>query len=841
MSEGGPNSGNPPGKKPKIIKLGNFGRTNPIADSENNPTIVFEKGEISIEPSMTFFEPNQTAEITDFDDGTLEVTILQKGSTPGLRTKLPIHLGPGEYSFTVVGYANSDSTFFPWAMDSEGVRLTPTIHIPTEEEPVTVNFKVASNSQVFFGVLCHRQELDDKCFISSFHIAKSPQTTSSNSRGSFKSIQYSELIAHQNTNLSVGERGTNVRSIPISTPGAYAIIDVTPNSTITIFLRVSIVYPSVAFLYAADAKSGIELIKRNIIFESLEDSGEGEYSELYSSVKIPSSVSQIRLGLLFSTVSKPKEHEMTIHSFEVSEYKKLSDVVDEAYVINLKGEEEKLKFCQFQADRFDFSFTRWEAINGDSEPYLSKWREYMDTPWNKLDKKLGRKAIDRKGAWGYLLSMQGIFLDAIEKKHNSIAIFDDDFILSKSFDHRFSKLIELIGEPWDVIYLGASQWLWDGISNDGADFYIPNENTNGSFGVIYHKRVFEKIVREIELMEAPFDAGALRKVTLGTSRERSFVANPNMVIANLEKPGIRESRNQFEFSKRFAWDLEDFPAGFSSWSSEPVVLRDIDCNDGGEGHSFVTGVTTVNRIEYLQRFVSDWLSTKSTSANSTLIVADDGSSDGTLEWLEELEIKNSRLIVIRNNGSGIARQSNSILDAISKMKNDIDAVFMCNDDIRFLESGWDVAYFESMQSSGFDHLVYFNPQWKEPSHSEEFQGDADLASFCTPREAMGCFYTLTPNLIERLGFFDEASFPVRGHSHVDYTMRACRCEANDGQFLFDMDNSNTLIGMVLREGYKRTFRTLSVKEMHSTTSENELAKRETVLLTEDRIFVPRGW
>ena len=219
----------------------------------------------------------------------------------------------------------------------------------------------------------------------------------------------------------------------------------------------------------------------------------------------------------------------------------------------------------------------------------------------------------------------------------------------------------------------------------------------------------------------------------------------------------------------------------------------------GQDHSFVTGVTTVNRLEYLKRFVSDWLATKSTSANSTLIVADDGSSDGTIEWLEELELKDSRLIVIRNNGSGIARQSNSILDAISKMKIDIDAVFMCNDDIRFRKSGWDVAYLESMQYSGFDHLVYFNPEWKEPSHSEKFQGKADLVSFCTPREAMGCFYTLTPKLIERLGFFDESSFPVRGHSHVDYTMRACRCEANDGQFLFDMNNSNTLIGMVLRE------------------------------------------
>ena len=36
--------------------------------------------------------------------------------------------------------------------------------------------------------------------------------------------------------------------------------------------------------------------------------------------------------------------------------------------------------------------------------------------------------------------------------------------------------------------------------------------------------------------------------------------------------------------------------------------------------------------------------------------------------------------------------------------------------------------------------------------------------------------TLTPDIIDRLGFFDEASFPVRGHSHVDYTIRACRIE-----------------------------------------------------------------
>ena len=40
---------------------------------------------------------------------------------------------------------------------------------------------------------------------------------------------------------------------------------------------------------------------------------------------------------------------------------------------------------------------------------------------------------------------------------------------------------------------------------------------------------------------------------------------------------------------------------------------------------------------------------------------------------------------------------------------------------------------------------------------------------------------------------------MRGHSHVDYTLRACRVEANDNQFLFDLKNSNDLIGMVMRK------------------------------------------
>ena len=257
---------------------------------------------------------------------------------------------------------------------------------------------------------------------------------------------------------------------------------------------------------------------------------------------------------------------------------------------------------------------------------------------------------------------------------------------------------------------------------------------------------------------------------------------------------------------------------------------------------FVTGVTTLDRKEYLESFVKDWLKTTDSSPNSTLIVADDGSTDGTLEWLrEDLDLGQSRLVVIRNDGSGIARQSNSIIDFVSQMDPLPSAVFMCNDDIRFLKRGWDDAYFFAMQQSGFDHLVYFNPEWKPPSHAEGSPRFEGLFSSCSARDAMGCFYTLTPELISKIGFFDEGSFPVRGHSHVDYTLRACRVEANDSQYLYDISDSNGYIGMVMRDGYRRTHRILSVNERIVSTSETALVKREGILLTEGRKFIHRSW
>ena len=832
-------------KTPKIVKIGrnwrSLGRGNenkfsPPKGGED----IFQ--EISLDSSNWMFEENQNSEITIHDDGIIEVTALQEDSTPGARIKIPISLKPGDYILTAIAHADVESTFFPWAIDSGKVRLTPTVHIPTQEEPVSVPFRVDKEGEIIIGVLCHRQEVGDKCYISSLHVSRVENSGNQMSKGRFSSLKYPDFFPHQNTVLEDSSKGTIVRSKPISTPGAYAIVSVQPRSEMTLYTKVSVVHPSVAFLYVADAKTGKEIIRRNVIFESYEDSSSDESSELFSSFDVPRETDQIRVGILFSTVTEPDEHIMTIHNFEVSQYHNLNDFTSESYVLNLDEDENKFKICERQAARFGLEMTRWPAVDGRMGQNNQDWLRYMEEPWIGIDETLGRKAIDKPGAWGYLLTMREIFEDAIRKGHDSIAVFDDDYIFSKSFDHGFSRLVEVLDESWDILYLGASQWLWDGVSLSNEPCYTPDENTNGSFAVIYRNKVFHEILSHIGDMSAPFDAGALRKAVMGQFSDSSFVAYPNLVIANVEKTGIRDSRNQIEFSKRFGWDLSNFPAWFTNWGLAPTILLESTGKSHIESSNFVTAVTTIDRREYLKQFIDDWNKTRDKAANRMLIVADDGSTDGTLEWLcEELELADSRLVVIRNDGLGIARQTNSIIDYVRNMDFCPDAIFMCNDDIRFLEAGWDKSYSQAMAKSGYDHLVYFNPNWKDPSHSEGSPRFSGLESSCSARDAMGCFYTLTPRLIERLGFFDEDSFPVRGHSHVDYTLRACRVEANDSQFLYDISGSNEYIGMIMRDGYKRTHRTLSVWERKVSTSDESLAKRESVLLTEGRTFVSRGW
>ena len=123
----GPRGGTPddaPKSPPKIVKIGrnwrSIGRVSENKSLTPNDEDIFQ--DISLDSSNWMFEENQNSEIIIHDDGIIEVTALQKESTPGIRIKIPISLKPGDYILTVVAHAEAESTFFPWAIDSEKVQ-----------------------------------------------------------------------------------------------------------------------------------------------------------------------------------------------------------------------------------------------------------------------------------------------------------------------------------------------------------------------------------------------------------------------------------------------------------------------------------------------------------------------------------------------------------------------------------------------------------------------------------------------------------------------------------------------------------------------------------------------
>ena len=59
--------------------------------------------------------------------------------------------------------------------------------------------------------------------------------------------------------------------------------------------------------------------------------------------------------------------------------------------------------------------------------------------------------------------------------------------------------------------------------------------------------------------------------------------------------------------------------------------------------------------------------------------------------------------------------------------------------------------------------------------------------------AHGFFYTLTPQLVKKVGFVDINSFSFRGMGHVDYTTRCARARFTSETAPWDVIDSNSFI------------------------------------------------
>jgi glycosyltransferase involved in cell wall biosynthesis len=257
-------------------------------------------------------------------------------------------------------------------------------------------------------------------------------------------------------------------------------------------------------------------------------------------------------------------------------------------------------------------------------------------------------------------------------------------------------------------------------------------------------------------------------------------------------------------------------------SSVPIVKSPL---------KLVLAITTFNRLEYLKKCVDSFLKTRNRAHSWQLIIADDNSTDGTKEYLYKLE-KEHNAEIIRNHQTGIHHQVNTILNKLSNMTFDI--CFRCDDDIHFLKNGWDDMYSDTIQRTNYDHLIFYDKNWQPYTNLSRPLKHGKLISNCLPEQIQGAFYTITKDVINKVGYFDAQQFGASGLGHIDYSFRCCRAGFNVLNRPFDVETSNEYIQLQSVHSYIST----SSFKNKATSSSKNINELKAFLLKMDRVYIP---
>lgn len=214
---------------------------------------------------------------------------------------------------------------------------------------------------------------------------------------------------------------------------------------------------------------------------------------------------------------------------------------------------------------------------------------------------------------------------------------------------------------------------------------------------------------------------------------------------------------------------------------------------------WVLAITTYNRLGNLQLLLESFRSTRTEDRQWMVVIADDGSTDGTIAYLNSLKNELDNVHILFNQRKGVHYQFNTIINFLEEVPFSI--CFKCDDDIRFLTKGWDLKYAEAIEQTGYDHLCFYDLAWRENKNRKQPVKEGRLISYCSAKDVQGAFFSLTPRVIREIGYMDTNNFGFRGVGHIDYTLRACRAGFNHPEHPFDICDSNTYIAHQDLENY----------------------------------------
>ena len=519
-----------------------------------------------------------------------------------------------------------------------------------------------------------------------------------------------------------------------------------------------------------------------------------------------------------------------IEKLKIHEITNINNICNTIKVINMNKEINKYHDLSRLLESNYILSEREEGIDGFSTELIKQYNLYQKMPYNETEKKIGRKLLASPGALGYLYSMRNIFKKAILENHEYILICDDDIALISNFIIKFNSFLKSNTKP-RLLMLGSSQWNWENLETNN-NFYSPNNTSNGSFANIYHRSTFDKVLEKILEFNSPFDCGPMKSIF----DKNCYVSNPNLVIAQLEKSSIIKTVNKNRNYDKFKWDIKKYKFAEEIHASK-VIYKNIKKKQNKM--TFVIGITTFNRSSYLKDCIDTLLITLNNKIDYILIFVDGCSTDNNIDVIKSFTYKdNISLVIIQNPIHFIYRQSNSILKY--SLNFEFDFGFLMNDDLIFHKFGWDELYYNVSKKENIDHLVFFGKGLKNEDHYIT-NSNKTLESFVTAENCQGALFTFTKNLIKNVGFFDEKNFKIRGHSHIDFTLRCCRLKYNNINYLYDVSKSNDYITLN-NKLYISTFNKLPLllRELHKVDI-HELDRRNLIIRDKSRKYLEENF
>jgi GR25 family glycosyltransferase involved in LPS biosynthesis len=217
----------------------------------------------------------------------------------------------------------------------------------------------------------------------------------------------------------------------------------------------------------------------------------------------------------------------------------LNTYFDKIYIINLKKDYQTkyLKLKQ-KTDALNLNVNRFEAINGEQEDYNIKYNYH---PY-----------IQNKATYGCLLSHIKIIQEAKDNNYSKILILEDDVKFCNTFIFESCMQNFLQTKNWKLLYLGASQHLWNDIEYL-ENHYLAN-TTWGCFAYAIDSSVYDDILRLNQINpDWPIDMimVEIQNIYFG----KCYVLYPNLCIADVTQSDLRDSRDQQIINKQNKWDI----------------------------------------------------------------------------------------------------------------------------------------------------------------------------------------------------------------------------------------------------------------------------------------------